>query len=275
MSVDPSPTILKPALDGYDAWLAKTFPDEDTIDATYRRYYETVALTAEAAIRDSAWYSGTAATLRDWDAEYQLDTGYPLLANPPGCPALHRKSWQSFRLKTFRKNVLNNSDWPDAPRGGWILPSNWFTEIHDVVRTTVIVKYLDGVEFLSGRMRDHGVPDSFSLCDLTFEARSEGYYAAHVSLRREIEIPNLKFDTRIELMALEIQIATQLQDVIRRLTHTYYESRRERPPDPDVNWQWQYRSDEFIPNYLGHILHYVEGMIMEVRDRGTTGRSLE
>lgn len=35
----------------------------------------------------------------------------------------------------------------------------------------------------------------------------------------------------------------------------------------DIKWQWDYESDEFIPNYLGHILHYIEGMIMEVRKR--------
>jgi hypothetical protein len=30
---------------------------------------------------------------------------------------------------------------------------------------------------------------------------------------------------------------------------------------------WNYRNDQFITTYLGHILHYVEGMIIEVRDR--------
>ena len=32
-------------------------------------------------------------------------------------------------------------------------------------------------------------------------------------------------------------------------------------------WQWNYKSDEFAANYLGHILHYVEGMIIEIRDK--------
>ncbi len=35
----------------------------------------------------------------------------------------------------------------------------------------------------------------------------------------------------------------------------------------DKIWQWDYKCDEFLPNYLGHIIHYIEGMIMEVRDR--------
>lgn len=49
--------------------------------------------------------------------------------------------------------------------------------------------------------------------------------------------------------------------------------RREAAPVPsDVAWQWQYRGDQFVPNYLGHILHYIEGMIMEVRERPTLAR---
>ena len=34
-----------------------------------------------------------------------------------------------------------------------------------------------------------------------------------------------------------------------------------------MKWQWDYKSDEFSANYLGHILHYVEGMIVEIREK--------
>jgi hypothetical protein len=48
--------------------------------------------------------------------------------------------------------------------------------------------------------------------------------------------------------------------------HKYYEERRKRIKEENIKWQWNYKSDEFTVNYLGHILHYVEGMIMEVRE---------
>ncbi|MGA8485346.1 MAG: hypothetical protein WB706_13230 [Nitrososphaeraceae archaeon] len=35
----------------------------------------------------------------------------------------------------------------------------------------------------------------------------------------------------------------------------------------DTNWKWNYKSDLFSSSYLGHILHYVEGLILEVRDK--------
>ena len=68
-------------------------------------------------------------------------------------------------------------------------------------------------------------------------------------------------------MLVEIQITTQLQEVIRRLLHKYYERQRSGRSTSDLKWQWDYKSDEFAANYLGHILHYVEGMIMDVRDK--------
>ena len=64
-----------------------------------------------------------------------------------------------------------------------------------------------------------------------------------------------------------MQITTQLQEVIRKLLHKHYESRRKRTTPDELKWQWDYKSDEFSANYLGHILHYIEGMIMEVRDK--------
>jgi hypothetical protein len=51
------------------------------------------------------------------------------------------------------------------------------------------------------------------------------------------------------------------------LLHKYYEERRKKIGAEDVKWQWNYKTDEFVANYLGHILHYVEGMIMEIRDK--------
>jgi hypothetical protein len=58
-----------------------------------------------------------------------------------------------------------------------------------------------------------------------------------------------------------------LQEVLRKLLHKYYEEKRKREKREDISWQWDYKSEEFAVNYLGHILHYIEGLILEVRDR--------
>jgi hypothetical protein len=173
------------------------------------------------------------------------------------------KPYGSFFEKTYRRNVVDNKEWPNAPESGWLIPDNWYSGVGDLVRTTLVVKYLDGVEFVGEQLRalaqKHDVFD-----DLTYEARMEGYYAAHLNTRHEFPIPDLNWDSIA--VSVELQITTQLQEVIKRLLHRHYERQRVAALEVRGQWQWNYQS-EFVTNYLGHILHYVEGMIMEVRDR--------
>ena len=204
---------------------------------------------------------------QDIEDEYTAISDYKLFATPEH-PTLLLKPYESLLNKSFRKNVLLNHGWPRPPGGGWITPANWYEKTNDIVRTTIVVKYLDGVEFLIDRIREIAGSHSHKF-DVDYEAREEGYYAAHCYVTFEVEVPKLNWDTEILKVRLEIQVTTQLQDVIRKLTHDYYEIRRSQElPNTGTKWQWNYSSPEFVPNYLGHILHYVEGMIMEVRTRG-------
>ncbi len=66
---------------------------------------------------------------------------------------------------------------------------------------------------------------------------------------------------------VEIQITTQIQEIIKVLLHKHYEENRKTTVPKDYKWQWDYKSPEFSSNYLGHIIHYVEGMIVEIRDK--------
>ncbi len=111
----------------------------------------------------------------------------------------------------------------------------------------------------------HSAKNKMLILNITWEAREEGYYAGHVYVMHQFEIPKYPFDTEIFATKVEIQITTQLQEIIRQLLHQYYEENR-KATDKNENWQWQYKSNEFSANYLGHILHYLEGMIVEVRD---------
>lgn len=93
----------------------------------------------------------------------------------------------------------------------------------------------------------------------------------HSYIKQTFEIPKATWDTEIVEIPVEIRATTQLQDAIRKLLHTYYEDRRKRVQKEDKKWQWDYGSDEFAANYLGHILHYVEGMIVEIREKQKRG----
>jgi hypothetical protein len=253
----------KPSYEEYEKWLQ----DERGIEINniIRNNYESVSMKMKAQFESSKFWVDLTNDLKKLDQKYYIQTkGYNLFMNTVA-PEISKKTFDSFLLKTYRKNILDNKNWPNEPVDGWILPTDWYSRINDIIRTLFVVKYIDGVQYMINELGTH-----CKQCDLLpethFEAREEGYYAAHLYIRQKFEIPNIEWDTEIIDVSIEIQVTTQLQDVIRRLLHKYYEENRGKF-DRDNNWQWNYKSDEFAANYLGHILHYVEGMIVEIRDK--------
>lgn len=249
-------------IDEYKKWLKEEHRTE--ITDSIQTYYDLVTNSIKLDFEKSDLWIHLSENLREYNDKYLMETGYPLLI-PVLKQELYIKPFDSFLLKTFRKNILDNNQWPNEPKGGWVLPNNWYSEINDIVRTLFVVKFLDGVEFMINKIRT--LCKQFSIeCQVFLEAREEGYYAAHLYTCQKIEIPKIDWDTERIDVTVEIQITTQLQEVIRKLLHKYYEDRRKRLTiEDDMKWQWNYKSDEFVANYLGHILHYVEGMIMEIR----------
>ncbi len=230
-----------------------------------RARYESVADKIRKDFDKSTPWITIRDTAKHLEQKYYLATGYQLFTTA-SAPELLVKPFDSFLLKTFRKNILQNPNWPDEPEGGWYLPDSWYYRINDIIRTRFVVKYLDGVEFLTDQisvlLADHDCPSH-----VDFEAKEQGYYAAHLYTEYECEIPGEDWDTETVMAIIEMQVTTQVQDVIGTLLHGYYETRRIRGEDGEQKWQWDYKSDEFAANYLGHILHYVEGMIMDIRER--------
>jgi len=253
----------KPQFKEYKEWL-KDKHEIEISDKT-KNHYGSVTERIKNDFGNSEFWTQLTKNLNEYGAEYYRDKNYELFM-PRFETELYIKSFNSFFKKTFRKNVVENKNWPKKPEEGWILPNNWFTRINDIIRTIFVVKYLDGVRFMKKKIS--------SLCDqcimkseVHWEAREEGYYAVHLYTKQEFEIPRIDWDTEKIDFIIEIQITTQLQEAIRKLLHKYYEKRREEMREEDVKWQWNYESDEFILNYLGHILHYVEGMIMDIREK--------
>lgn len=251
-------------MEEYKSWLSEKHGAE--ISKLTEAHYQRVALKVRSDFEASAFWCAVKENLREFHDQYLLQTEYPLLVNESETPPLITKPFNSFLLKTFRRNILENSRWPNPPEGGWITPKNWLESANDVVRTCLMVKYLDGVEFLISSIKDLAAGHNLESQD-QFKAGVDGYYAAHLYVRHDFEIPPIGFDTQKISMKIEIQVTSQLQEVIRTLLHRHFENRRDKPTESRPTWQWDYRGTEFATNYLGHILHYVEGMIMDVRDR--------
>ena len=247
----------------YQQWLKEKhgieFSERD------RTYYESVAIKIKRDFEQSPFWAQLVGQLQNFEEDYLLSTSYNLLI-PNFRSVVKKKPFDSFFLKTFRINILENKNWPNAPDGEWILPNNWYSEIDDIVRTLFIVKYMDGVEFLLERIKSFCEQNNIEF-RAELKAKEEGYYAAHIHITHSFAIPGKTLDTKKINIPIEIQITTQIQEVLRKLLHKYYEERRKGVKGKDIKWQWDYDGEEFAVNYLGHILHYVEGMIMEIRNK--------
>lgn len=250
----------------------KTHLESDVVSAL--DYYEFIAPVMCKTFAQSQLWQGIESHAQRWEQEYADRTGYPLWASGTSLPDPVWKSRASFALKVFRKNVLENRAFPEPPEGDWYRSTNWLSRTNDVVRTCLVVKYLDGVEEVCGRVAELAASLGYGGIEASYEAREEGYYAAHLLVPAfSFRVPRRTWDyTEIEA-PVEIQVTTQVKDVIRELTHTFYEARREQPISEGRKWQWDYRCDEFSANYLGHTLHFLEGTIMDIRDRTTKGKT--
>ena len=266
--MDQSEEETKPAnIEEYKDWLKKEH--DVTIDDSTSTYYDQVTMSIKNSFESSTIWTELLKNLTLYSQEYNLEKKEKLLLSIEP-PELLMKSFDSFFLKTYRKNVLENGLYPNEPEKGWVLPNNWHYQITDTVRTMFVVKYLDGVEFFTEKIRELTELHD-KKCDTSFEAREEGYYAAHITLCDIFQIPKRDWDTEKIESFIEIKVTTKLQEAIMKLLHKYYEERRKRLKKEEQAWQWAYRSDEFSANYLGHILHYVEGMIMEIREKQGRG----
>lgn len=235
------------------------------INSKLENHFISIANKIRTDFERSTIWKSILDSMDEFNNEYLAKTGYQLFVSGFE-PKLVTKSFDSFLEKSFRKNIVLNKRFPKEPYNGWVTPNNWIENTNDILRTFFVVKYLDGVEFLAEKIMTL-FKQSGHNCSNSYEARDEGYYAVHLYSFYEFDIPGINWDTVKQSISIELQITTQLQEVIGKLTHQFYEGRRIKLDKEDKKWQWKYESEEFTANYLGHILHYVEGMIMDVRNK--------
>jgi hypothetical protein len=255
------------SLQEYTAWLR----NQHGVDTSgMKDHYEVVADRLEQQVKDSVFWNELTTKLKDFDEEYRLShEGYDLISSYEP-PDLLTKPFKSLLEKTYRINVVHNRYWPAVPnwrdKRRWILPDNWFSMVNDIVRARFVVQYFDGVKFLmekfDAKFKQH-THDSH----IAFESRDEGYYAGHFYMTQNLSIFTMRWETQVVPVDIELQVTTRMQDVIGQMIHEDYEERRLRPGRPSRDWRWNYQSPEFATNYLGHILHYLDGVIVETRDK--------
>lgn len=231
----------------------------------YSNHYLSSSLIIKQGFEKSAFWEALEVNLEDAEIVYQIENpGYYLLTRPDDPIELEIKSFNSFIEKSFRKMKSKSSVSLDKIDEDWALKQ--YSLINDILRGRIVVKYLNGVEFLVDKIKKLGKQHKV-IVKSSPKAEMEGYYAIHLDIEYEIEIPKFKFEMIKIKSSVEIQITTQLQEVIKKLLDKYYQERRVNLEEQNRDWQWNYKSEEFATNYLGHILHYIEGMIMGIIDK--------
>jgi len=199
--------------------------------------------------------------LMNYNDDYMIKTNYPLLDRNIKI-VMNIKPFESMIEKCYRSDVLKEKQMKD-----WMNPIDCYEVFSDLLRTRISVKYMDGVNYLVDNILKL-IEDSEEVTikkKPQQKAEESGYYAIHMDIVFPIEIQKGIQVKKINAI-VEFQINTIVQNLLVDLTHTYYEKNRISIKSPDEKWQWDYRNEVFVPNYLGHIIHYVEGMIMQLRE---------
>jgi hypothetical protein len=254
------PISENPSPETYAAWLLR----EHNVNVRKQEaYYNLLGPSLKDSFERSSLWQAILKSIDTINDDYKRQTGEDLFATR--APNIVVKPFGSFLSKTYRKNIKNNERFPSQPEGGWLLPPDWYSGIPDLVRTTFVVRYLDGVQFLGDRIVRIGARKRIHI-DLQRQSTSMGYYAIHLDYPLRVEVADADMQTRKDDYHLEIQITTEVKQALKGILHSFYESARGSRPVDNKEWSWDLKGDEFVANNLGHMLHYIEGMIVRLRD---------
>ena len=274
----------KPTFENYADW----YYDKvlmDLNDEGTERWYNIVTDAGCKNIQESSLWTALKRSLDDWNAAFVAENeGYQLLESSQQPQRIEKKSFRSAVNKSFRWNVRENDLWPRSPEQlpstapidaedrfqddpqMWFGPNNWLTDFPDIFRIRLIVAYFDGVRYLADKIEKLAQQITSKPPEVEFRASPDGYHAAHIRVYHHLETLSFpeKDDVEVEVK-LEIQIVTAIQESISKMLHNVYDDWRLNGPPRD--WEWDHESLEFSVNYLGHTLHYLEGMIVNARNQ--------
>lgn len=243
--------------------------------AKTERLYKANLATALLTVQGHDFFSQLEADLKQWEDTERDATGAPLLM-ALSAPQLLQKPFASVTNKCFRKNCLSNPSFPEAPTGGWITPTDIYCRINDLIRGTLVCKYVDGpaklAQLLHTRAQALGLVSRYDA-----ESREEGYYAYHfyVSIPVGIFQPDAELTVIDTPLQVELQISTQLQEVMRKVTHEFYQDSRDKNTGDDGKWKWEIDSNRFRAGYVSHTLHLLESIIVQLRNESFSKKKLQ
>lgn len=224
-------------------------------------------VAARTSLESSGFLKELVDHLESCASEYAGGNPQLLYLTKPSDLQVHLKPFRSAVNKIYRINVIWNKKFPDPPTTGLANIRNIYDhpKANDLLRCRVVCKYMDGPSFVADKIKDFCSKKGLNFHSYPMNNES-GYYAWHCYIKCPVDIkPDADVEER--LVALEVQVTTQLAEVITALTHGLYEgSRSQASGGPDESWKWKPRDQQFRSAYLGHTLHLLEGIIQTFRD---------
>lgn len=248
----------------YIDWAAKNL-GSDFDDPKIRKIYDVNLNTTFNEISKHKFFSELQTQLEIWDQEYFANTSTRLLmADSP--PELKQKPFESAIDKSFRVNILWNDNFPEPPKKGWVTADNLYFYFNDLIRCFIVCRFIDGPRYLTNNLMKFAKSLGLERRQYSQE-RDDGYYAYHYYVKFHLDFLNSNWDTIQSQFEVEIQVTTQLQDILRSLTHNFYRTNRLLAEKDTSKWKWDFESNRFRVGYLSHTLHLLESIILESRDK--------
>jgi len=263
LSIVAWPMSRPTTLETYKEWARNTL-SADFDDEKSKNLYEVNLRAAFNTISGHEFFKQFESRLGEWNFEYE-NLWHSQLLMDLSAPELLIKPYESAIDKSFRANVLWNTRFPDPPLDGWVTPDNLFRYFNDGVRGTIVCKFIDGPSFATERLSQ--LAAQLHLENRWYsQEKDEGYYAYHFYAKFDVNFYDGHWKGQKSKIEMEIQVTTQLQEVLRGLTHHFYEQKRVQPDADTSKWKWEYKSNRFRASYLSHTLHLLEAVIVQSRD---------
>lgn len=247
----------------YFAWAVNTL-GTDFMEDKNKRVYEVNINNYFNTISNHDFFKGLQPELEKWDAEYHRTTTTHLLMERV-VPPLLQKPYSSAVDKSFRVNILWNEEFPKPPKKGWVTAENLHAYFNDVIRCCIVCKFIDGPRFITERLMKYANTAGLGRRQYSQE-RDEGYYAYHFYVAFPVTLVDKEWQATDSQVEIEIQVTTQLQEVLRSMTHNFYAQSRLEPDEDFSKWKWEFTTNRFRVGYLSHTLHLMEAIILESRD---------
>ncbi len=250
-----NPSDRTPA-DAETEWLSllgKQFPITTTPG-----YWSTVADNAETWARELAggsFWTAASARFNQWRTEYHGKKGADLFLSA-NLPSFVAKSEKSIKEKLYRRYLKDRDSLETCI-------SNDLPDIGDLVRARVVCNYIDGVEFFANKLVDLGHELKTSPIRQR-QGKIEGYFAQHIEVKQEV-IWRFFAQSSLTAISCEVQVASMMATKMWEVSHSLYEGTRRSPSEAE-KWQWEPSDPQFMSNQLGHMIHLVDGLLVQLRD---------